>query len=1033
MEIRVLGPIAVYEGDRAIPLGGPKPRTLLARLALAAGRVVSVEGIIEALWGPDAADRARASVHTYLSTLRRILLQGSGGEEVIVRGPGGYRLAPGAARTDLHVFETRAQEGQEAASAGRFADAAPLFGEALAQWRGAALEGAEGSWADSERSRLADQRLGVLEDWFAARLAVEGGAESVGELSALVAEHPLRERLRGHLMTALFLSGRQADALACFHKGREVLVDELGVEPGPELRAVHERILRGEIALPAEARGFPRPTAEPDAPPERTDFVPVPRQLPPDIADFTGRTAEVEQLMDQLVSDGVPAGLRVCVISGKPGSGKSTLAAHVAHRLRPWFDGGQLYVNLRGVQAVTADPGEVLTRFLRALGIADRAMPADLDSRVELYRTLLADRKVLIVLDDAADERQIRPLLPGGSTCAVVVTSRNRLAVLEGARHVDMQVLGEDEATELLGRLAGPERMAAQPAQALEIVRLCGFLPLAVRIAGARLAARPGWSLNSLAQRLRVQHRLLNELAIGDLEVRGSVTLSYVGLGEQERVTLRRLGWLGTGDFAHWLVSALLAESAERTEGIIENLVDAQLLDMVGAAGSGAVRYRLHDLVRAFARERADEEEDDTEVVAAAGRVAETALRLVERAGARIPSGTTHAGTPAHPADSAQVPGNAVETVLGDPAAWVDAELTTLVDLVERCAELDLVDVVTRLTTALASTLSAHNRFSEWWRTHSVAIEAARRAGDRASEARLLSGLGWLRSEQDRYDESVEFHEQALAAFIDTGDVEGEGLTRLELSLVQRDQGRLADALASLDAAMPALTRTGNQLYLARAVHSRGSILTELGELSAAVRACEDAVAAYRRLGDGWAEALALRSLSVAHRANGRLTEAAEYAEKALEHLKTFDNPTMVAYAAQSLAKVRIRQGLGASVRESLHDSLTARHEMQDGFGQALLLRTLGELELAEGELTEAHTYLVRSLEWWTALGVPLWQARTLRDLSTVLDGLGRTQEADNAWAKARVIFERHGSREAREPRRRYVAPSVAKRSAGRN
>ncbi len=1021
MEIRVLGPIAVFEGDRAIPLGGPKPRTLLALLALATGRVVSVERIIEALWGLDAGDRARASVHTYLSTLRRILVQSSGGEEVIVRGPGGYRLASGVVHIDLDVFETRAQEGREAVSAGRFADAVPLFGEALRQWRGLALEGAEGSWADEERSRLADQRLGVLEDCFAARLVVDGGAESVGELSALVAEHPLRERLRGQLMTALFLTGRQADALACFQKGREALIDELGVEPGPELRAVHERILRGEIALPAETRAPARPAAEPEATPDRSEAVVVPRQLPPDIADFTGRTDEVKQLMDQFVSGVVPTGLRVCVISGKPGSGKTTLAAHVAHRLRPWFDGGQLYVNLRGVQAVTADPGEVLMRFLRALGIDDRAVPADLESRVELYRTLLADRKVLIVLDDAADERQIRPLLPGGSTCAVVVTSRNRLAVLEGAQHVDMQVMGEQEAIELLGRLAGRERMAAQPAQALEIVRLCGFLPLAVRIAGARLAARPGWSLNSLAERLRVQHRLLNELAIGDLEVRGSVTLSYVGLGELERVALRRLGWLGTGDFAGWLITALLGEPAERTERAVENLVDAQLLDMVGAAGSGAVRYRLHDLVRAFARERAVEEENDAEAVTAAGRVAETALRLVERAGARNPG-----GEPAHPAEPA-------ETILGDPAAWIDAELTTLVDLVERCAELDLVDVVTRLTTALASTLSSHNRFSEWWRTHSVAIEAARRAGDRASEARLLSGLGWLRSEQDRYEESIEFHEQALAAYIDTGDVEGEGLTWLELSLVQRDQGRLRDALASLDSAMPALTRTGNRLYLARALHSRGSILTELGDLSAAVRACEDAVAAYRQLGDGWAEALATRSLSVAHRANGRLTEAAEYAEKALESLKTFDNPTMVAYATQSLAKVRIRQGLGATVRESLRACLTSRHEMQDGFGQALLLRTLGELELAEGELTEAHEYLVRSLEWWTALGVPLWRARTLRDLSTVLDGLGRAQDAEHAWTKARAIFESHGSREAREPRRRYVAPSVVKRSTSRN
>ncbi|AHH95882.1 SARP family transcription regulator [Kutzneria albida DSM 43870] len=1005
MEFRVLGPVEARVNGALVPLGGPKPRTLVALLACSLGRAVPVERVIEALWGLDAPERARASLHTYVSALRRSL-SAAAGEEVLLRTPGGYRLAAASTQVDLGVFGSRAAEGRRAIQEGRFEQAAHLLDEALAQCRGTVLSGTEGDWAEAERDRLTEERLGVLEDRFEVAITLGRGPALAGELSALVKEYPLRERLRGHLMTALCLAGRQADALTSFQEGRQVLARELGVDPGPALRAIHEKVLRGQIAA------APPSAPAPPAPPKLV----APQQLPPDIADFTGRTEEVGLVRERLDAAGGGAALRVCAISGKPGSGKSTLAVHVAHGLRERFAAGQLYANLRGVHQAPTDPSEVLVRFLRSLGVADTAMPADLDSRVELYRTLLADRRVLVVLDDATDERQVRPLLPGGAPCAVLITSRTRLTALEGADQVDLHVLPEEEAVGLLRRVVGADRAAREPDRASELVRLCGYLPLAVRIAGARLAARPTWPLANLVRRLRVQQRVLHELSIGDLAVRGSLALSYAGLAEQERTALRRLGWLGGLDFGAWLVGALLDVPLALAEDVVEALADAQLVDTVGVDGSGAARYRLHDLTRAFAHERAEQEEQRSVAVAAVDRVARCWLTLVERAAARV----HERGKPVGVAEEhcEYLPERTVSVLLRDPAAWLESEQASLVDMVERACQLDLTAVAVRLTVALsASTFSVHNQFNLWWHTHRVALECARRAGDRSGEAQLLSGLGWLRSEQDWHEEAVDYYEQALALHVEIGDLDGQVRSRLALSMVQRECGALAAALSTVDAAVPLIV-PGTELA-ARAGHSRGMVLTELGDLDGAVAACTEAARIYRELGETQAEALVLRSLSIAHRAAGRYGEAAENVERALELLRAFGDPTMLPYAIQALAKVRIRQGLGATVREQLREALALRNEMQDGFGQALVLRTLGELELAEGRLTESLSYLERSLEWWGALDIPLWHGRSLRDLATVLEALGRHAEADSAWAAALAVFQRFGSREAGEPRRR--------------
>ncbi|WP_199441998.1 AfsR/SARP family transcriptional regulator [Umezawaea beigongshangensis] len=997
MEFRVLGPVEVAVEGGPIPVGGPKPRTLLALLAVQAGRVVPAEQLIDAVWGEEPPESARAAVHTYVSALRRALA-----EDVIVHGTGGYRLDVEHERIDLHVFTREVSAGKRAAAAGRPDRAAAHFRTALQQWRGAALGGARGRWAETERTRLGELRLAALEECVDAELSLGRGGSIVDELASAIAEQPLRERLRAQLVLALHQAGRRADALSAYQEARRVLLDELGLDPGPVLRQAHDHVLTSAPAPRSRPEAVGAPSPAPEA-----RVAARPGQLPFDIADFTGRTVEVAALIRRLSEEATSS--RLCAVYGKPGAGKSTLAVHVAHRVRAEFPDGQLYASLRGVRTVRSDPAEVLAGFLRALGVPDTSIPAEPAERAQLYRTVLADRRVLVVLDDAFDERQVRPLLPGGHRCAALVTSRERLGALGGAAQLDLHVLGDAEALQLLDRIVGDGRVAAEPAAAGEIVRLCGHLPLAVRIAGARLAARARWPLQRLADRLVVQHRVLQELTIGDLEVRGSLALSYDELGERERTALRKLGLLDLSSFGGWVLAPLLGCDAHEAEEVVERLVDAQLLD-AHAVDVGGPRFQIHDLTRAFARERGEQEETDFRE--AATRVAECWLALVETAGSRMPHATFDAVTTVDPHLDAQQ----VDEVLADPAAWFDAEQTGLVGVVERVSELDLADVATRLAAALCSSrFSVRNLFGQWWRTHSAALAAARRAGDRAGEARLLAGLGWLRYEQDRFDEAAAYYEQALEL---GDDPRFRAMTRLSLSTVQREHGQLARARESLDLALAELSELDEPRAVAQALHGLGRVLTEQGELDAALDACERAALAYEKIGDDRDHAIALRSVGIAHRAAGRLEEAARWCEEAVDLLCRIDDPLMSAYAVQALAKVRVRQGRGDEVRELLVEGLATCNEMQDGFGQALMRRTLGELELAAGNPGEASRHLEHAVQWWNALSLPVWRARTLRDLASAHDALGDAASARATWDEALAIFHLHGSREATEPGR---------------
>ncbi|KJK41908.1 hypothetical protein UK23_39765 [Lentzea aerocolonigenes] len=937
MELRLLGTVEAVQNGQTVALGGPKPRLVLAALVLARGRLLSAHRLIDLLWEDDPPKSASGLLHTYMSGLRRAL-----GPAAIVTEDGGYRLDSSGMRVDVYEFERKAQDPAE---------------DAEAEWRGPALAGLTGSFARSEAKLLEEARLAVVERRIVAGLDQPG--EVLTELRQLVEQHPFHERLRAHLITALDRTGRRRDAMTVFHETRRLLADELGVEPGRELQDAYRSLLEEH---------------EPEAAPDL---------LPADIPDFVGRDDEVRRIH----------AARIVAISGPPGAGKTTLAIHAARTFPDGFTGGRLYADLRGTFR-PLDPFDVLGRFLRALGVAAGDLPATLDERVEFYRMLTAARGVVVVLDDAADERQVRPLLPGGTASRCLIASRARLAALEAAEQIGMPLLGEAEGLALLTATAG----GADPAAAREILRLCGHLPLAVRIMAARIAARPDRPLSSMVVRLREQRRILDELRVGDLEVRGSVALSYDALPAPARRALRLLGWLGVSDFAPWVVAVLMDVTLFDADDVIDTLVHAHLLDV-----SGGPRFRMHDLVRVFAWERAHAEEERAELTSVATRAGELCLLLVEHASGGTPMRTLR------PPRSGEAGLDRWQAVLPKhPPDWLDVEQGTLVHVVERAGELDLADVATRLATSLcSSSFAVENRFHHWWRTHTAALESARRAGDRAGEALVLSGLGWLRAEQDRLDEAIDYYRQAL-------ECDENPVTRLLLASVLRERGDLVAALATADDVLPVLT---DPRAVARAEHGRAMTLLELGDFAAARAGHEKALAAYRELEDDHGVGLVRRSIGIVFRAEGRLDEAARESEEALRCLSVAGDRLMVVYAVQSLAKVRIRQGRGEEVRAGLLSALDTCHEMQDGFGEALVRRTLGELELAAGRCTEAIGHLRQALDWWESLNLTLWRARTLRDLAAALAALGETGEAEAAHQEAHRLFVLHDSREAREPR----------------
>jgi DNA-binding SARP family transcriptional activator len=604
----VLGPLRVERDGVPVPL--PRSavlRGLLGALLLGGGQPVPPGRLISLVWTDERAVR-RQSLQVGICRLREWLtdLAGDGGP-VVGHGGGGYHLAVDPAAIDLCRFRDLVAA---AAGQGDPARRHDMLERAVGLCRGPVLADLSAPAGADPLLRSADQ---AVRD---ATLMLADGALKLGRLTVAVTQvaaiaqaHPLDEPLHARLIDLLAAAGRPAEALSSYEALRARLGEELGVSPSVDVQRAYLAVLAADRVLPPA----PRAAAEPVSPPR-------PSLLPPDSADLVGRDCAADRLCRLLTEPRRPTALPVAAVSGPPGVGKTALAVSVGHRLRDRFPDGQLYVDLRGEGPDPAVPADVLGRFLRALGVPIAEIPCGLDERAELYRELVADRRVLVVLDDAADHAQVRPLLPGGPGCAVLVTARRALPALGSAR-LRLDVLEDPPALELLGRIAGPERVAAEPAAAAALVEACGRLPLALRIAAGRLARRPHRPVSWLVERLADDATRLDELELDDLAVRPALARGYAGLDAEASRLLRRLALLNRSEFGAWTAAALLDVPDERGDDALERLVEAQLADVAGTSPDGQLRYRLPDLVRAYAHERATELEPAADADAAVGRV----------------------------------------------------------------------------------------------------------------------------------------------------------------------------------------------------------------------------------------------------------------------------------------------------------------------------------------------------------------------------------------------------------------------------
>jgi len=842
MDFEVLGPLRVRHGGQPVRLSAPMPRTLLGVLLTRANTPVPVDVLVDALWTGQRDPRAAKKLQLHVHRLRRSL-----DDPARIRFENGsYLLQVHPGELDAERFEAALAEGTDAGEPARIV---ALLRTALRLWRGEPFSDiTDLPLLRAEANRLTERRLAGLAQLYAAELACGHANAIIPELVELAARHPMRERLQGLLMTALYQAGRQAEALEVYHRPRDVVVEQLGLQPGIELHRLEHAILTGD----------PVPAA-PMAP------AITPAQLPADITDFTGRKAQLATVQHLAAAADRRAAVLVA-ITGKAGVGKTTLAVHAAHRLRVHYPDGQLFVNLRGAQAHPLAPADVLARFLRALGVDRAAIPDDVEERAALYRSRLADRRLLLLLDNAAGEAQLRPLLPGTAGCAVLITSRARMAGLNGARMVDLDILEPDQGVELLARVAGPLRVAAEPGAAREIVRRCGFLPLAVRIAGARLGARPHWRLDRLEADLTDEHHLLDKLRHGDLEVRASLALSYDSLDATARCAFRRLGLLEVRDFAPWVTAALLDIPQTRAEELVDTLVDMQLLDVAGRDATGALRYRFHDLLRAYAREVAAAEEPEADRLAALNRAFEGWLALAEEAGRGMASSALavafEPGTCWRPDESV------VSSVVADPSGWFKAEWAGLVGAVSQAYSVELDQLGWALGVRLARFLLVHGHYDDWRRVCELMLASARRAVSGGSEGMALAGPGELPWLQHRLDEALEGFEQTLTACGVASTHHGQIVTT----------GRLG--------ATGHIRVTGHS-----GVTEHSGAVHKSSHVDEALPRLHNALTYLRELADRHSEASALHRLNTVHRLQRCYEKAARCFQQVLDALDQFGEP----------------------------------------------------------------------------------------------------------------------------------------------
>ncbi|WP_460066777.1 AfsR/SARP family transcriptional regulator [Streptomyces sp. YKOK-I1] len=953
----VLGPVRARRGEEHLNTGSPQQRALLAALLLREGRTATAGELIDALWGEEPPSQALAAVRTYASRLRKVLDAG-----VLVSESGGYAVRGlGEGALDLAVAQEWAARAEKARTSGDLGRARDGLNQVLGLWDGEALAGVPGPYAETQRVRLEEWRLGLLETRLDLDLELGCHAEAVSELTALTAAHPLRERLRELLMLALYRSGRQAEALAVYADTRRLLAEELGVDPRAGLRELQRRILQADPEL-----------AEPSASAAEPGVVRVrPAQLPATVPDFTGRTSFVTELSEVLAEAGAGEGagrvMAVSALAGIGGVGKTTLAVHVAHRARAAFPDGQLYVDLQGAGARAAEPETVLGSFLRALGTADSAIPDSLEDRAALYRSVLDGRRVLVLLDNARDAAQVRPLLPGTEGCATLVTSRVRMVDLAGAHLVDLDVMSPDEALALFTRIVGEERVASERDAALDVVAACGFLPLAIRIAASRLAARRTWTVAVLAAKLGDERRRLDELQAGDLAVKATFELGYGALEPTQSRAFRLLGLADGPDISLAAAAAVLDLPVEVTEDLLESLVDTSLLE---SAAPG--RYRYHDLVRLYARACAERDEwPPSERGAALSRLLDfylataTGVYALERPGDR---------------------------------------------LVEHLAAAEYAGLA----------FEGRHRAQDWLYTEANCLLACVRQSGGATTLRRAVDLLWASKDLAESGANARQYEVAALSLRDAArearDIRAEGRARTALTNVHLVAGRFKEADDEARKAMELAAQADDPLPGCCAPNDRGIIAIYENRHADGERHLLQASDNFRSDGNDVGEASALCNLSRIHLATGRTADAIELAQRGIDIYDRMGLTLRLANGRYALGMALTQAGRLSEALEQLTEALALFHDNRQPLWEGVTHFRIAEAHLAARRPTLAASHAEQAIAL-RGIGGEWRRGTVLTVLGRALSAMGQQDRAKACWREALSIYERLGSSEADEVR----------------
>ncbi|MFE0464988.1 tetratricopeptide repeat protein [Kitasatospora sp. NPDC058965] len=922
MEFGLLGPVHVHDGQRTLAVPAAKQRVILAALLLRPGAIVTVDELIDAVWDGAPPQGALITLRNHVMRLRRTL-GAEAGARIRTRAPG-YVIEVRPGELDLDLLRGHHAAGRAACRGEQWRSAAEQLSTALRLWRGEPLVDVPSELLrGAHRAHLEQVRLDVLRWRIEAELQQGLHEQLVAELRTLVRDQPLHERFRAQLMLALYRSDRPSEALAEYRSARAVLVEELGVEPSAELAELHEQILRGGPGLePAGAPAAPPPGAA-----ARND-------LPRDLSDFTGRDGELHHLL----ADARPGATatRVVAIDGMPGVGKTVLAVHAAHRLAGRYRDGQLFLDLHGHTAgrPPLEPARALARLLTALGVPESAVPQDVEACAALWRAECDGRSLIIVLDNALDAEQVRPLLPGSARCQVLVTSRRRLFGLDGVDPLSLEVLDTATATALFVRVAGPARAQEPPADLAEAVLLCGRLPLALRVAAARLRSRPAWRVADLNRRLRA-HRDRAEPDTDHREVTAAFALSYEQLEPDQQQMFRLLGLLPGSDTDGSAAAALAACTEDEALDLLDLLLDCHLL-----LQRSRDRFGLHDLLRDHARRTVNAQEPAPRREAAQRRLLDHyRWRAAAAADATVPQEKAQRPVvePLGPgfADSARA------------LAWLDAERANLVAV----SGLSGFPGHQRdLSALLARYLERGAHYTDALAVHSGALAAARTLGDRPGEADALRFLGLIVMHQGRYEQALVHLGESLRVADALPPSVGQVSTLLNIGVVLGRSGRLEEAREHFERALDRARTLGAQVQEGTALTNLGVILRRQGRYAEALERLDESLVIKERLDDRIGISIVRDNLGVLCRRLGRLDEALAHHRRALELDREGNDRAGEATTLDNLGLVHERRGELDRAAELFEQALELTREIEDGSGEAIALGNIGRVHRLRGE-----------------------------------------------------------------------------------